>query len=228
MNLLTGIVSASGGVNNLNTSITTYSERSNTTSGISVTGADSGQIYIACHYAYNSSGISNAPGTLSGFTSLSSYAESGSIFSFNLSYKILTSDEATFTFPSVSGTNGQAIHGLVYTPLSGTATNISVASSDGYTYSISNSSISGQPVPRFGDIVLGIGALKPFTSGGGQGFPSPAVNLGLLSGGPSLGDYFAVALSKVYSAIASLPWSQSGTDTTTTLSNTFILRPTFS
>jgi len=228
MNLLTGMMSNYNTVNNLNTTITGYSQNSNTTSGITITGANSGQIYVACHYAYNSSGISTAPSTLSGFTSLSSYAQSGSIYSFRLSYRILTSNQSTFTFPSVSGTNGQIIFGLVYTPLSGTATSLNLASEVGYNYSTSSTTVSGEVSPRAGDISIGIGALYPNTGAGGSTFPSPRLDLAIASGGAALGDYLGVLASKVSTSSESISWFLSGSGSTTTLSNTFVLRPTFS
>jgi hypothetical protein len=227
MSLLAGIMGQTQETPNLNTSITAYTVRNNTTSGLSITGANSGQLYILCHNAYNSSGMSVAPATPSGFTSISSYLFSGNIFSFRLSYKILTSNEATYTLPSVSGADGQVATGLVIDTLSGSFTGLSQEKEIGYVYA-NASSVSGSIDVDVNNIVIGLGLLHPFTSGGGSNFSSPSVAQGTIAGGPTQGDYFSEIKAKNYTTSDTAVWSQSGDITTTVLSNTFVLKPTFS
>lgn len=228
MSLLAGIISAAQESPNLNTTITSYSERSNTTSALTITGANSGQLYILCHNAYNSSGISSAPATPSGFTSLSSYAQSGNVFSFRLSYKILTSNEATFTLPSVSGAAGQVAAGFVVDTLSGTFNTLSLSQETGYTYSNSITA-SGTLNYRINDIAIALGLFYPQISGGsGTLFSSPRAFVNITAGGASNGDYFSQNQAKAFSTVTSASWSFSVSDATASLSNTFALHPTFS
>lgn len=216
---------------NLNTSISTYVIASNTTSGIGISGANAGQLYILLHNAYNSSGIATAPATPSGFTSLSSYGQSGSIFSFRLSYKILTSNESTFTLPSVSGAGGQVATGLVISTLSGNFTGLSLESSVGYSYGSSNTA-SGNLTTDVNSILVGFGLLNDgIASTGGGNLPSPSVgagNTGISSGGTMFGDYYSVVHAKNYTDSGNDTWSASRTSSTTMLFNTFNLKPTFS
>jgi hypothetical protein len=229
MSLLAGIIGQTKETPNLNTSITSYVERINTTSGMTITGANDGQLYILCHNAYNLGGISNAPATPSGFTSLSSYGESGNIFSFRLSYKILTSNEATYTLPSVSGANGQVATGLVVDTLSGTFTGLSIENSLGYSYSTSTSA-TGNLITDINSILIGFGL---FYDGlpGGVNLPTPAVGAGqtgITSGGATQGDYYSVVHAKNYTDFGNDTWSASLVSSTTILTNTFNLKPTFS
>lgn len=228
MSLLAGIIGSAGKAPNLNTSITTQTQRSNTTSGMTITGANSGQLYILCHDAYNSSGISAAPATPTGFTSLSSYAQSGSIFSFRLSYKILTSNEATFTLPSVSGANGQQAIGLVIDTLSGSFTGLSLENSLGYSY-LNDDEVSATLSANVNTILIGYVALYPAGgAGGGTLLPSPSAFVNTISGGPSFGDYSISLKAKNYTTSANDTWTEGRIGATTLLTNTFALKPTFS
>lgn len=231
MSLLAGIIGQTKETPNLNTSITSYTERINSTSAMTLTGANSGQLYIVCHNAYNSSGISNAPATPSGFTSLSSYAESGSIFSFRLSYKILTSNDATYTLPTVSGANGQVATGLVISTLSGSFTGLSIENSADYLYTAS-SSVIGNLATDINNILIGVGLLYPGTGGGsGSNLPSPSIGAaqtGISSGGATQGDYYSVVHAKNYADFGNDTWFASLTNATIAFSNTFNLKPTFS
>jgi hypothetical protein len=231
MSLLAGIIGQTKETPNLNTSITSYVERINTTSGMTITGANDGQLYILCHNAYNLGGISNAPATPSGFTSLSSYGESGNIFSFRLSYKILTSNEATYTLPSVSGANGQVATGLVVNTLSGTFAGLSIENSLGYSYSTSTSA-SGNLITDINSILIGFGLLYDgLASNSGVNLPTPAVGAaqtGITSGGATQDDYYSVVHAKNYTDFGNDTWSANRDSSTTILTNTFNLKPTFS
>ena len=231
MSLLAGIMGQTQETPNLNTSITSYTVRNNTTSGLEITGANSGQLYILCHNAHNSSGIANAPATPTGFTSLSSYAQSGNIFSFRLSYKILTSNEPGFTLPSVSGATGQVATGLIINTLSGSFTGLSLESSVGYSYGSSNTA-SGNLSTDVNSILVGFGLLNDgLASTSGGNLPSPSVgagNTGITSGGSSFGDYYSVVHAKNYTDSGNDTWDAGRTSSTTMLFNTFNLKPTFS
>jgi len=223
MSLLSIIASTSNTVNNLNTSITYQGNDSSGANTISVTGANSGQIYVALHYTYNTSGISTAPGTASGFTSLTSYAQSGSIMSYRMSYRILTSNTTTFTFPAVSGATNHGVAACVYTPLSGTASSLSLIQNNS-SYGPANTT-SGDVDARPGDIAIGLGLFYPGGAGSGNSFPTPSLGLGFAIGVPGISAYLT---SKVSTAPQNLPWSFTIGDATTTFSNTALLRPTFS
>jgi hypothetical protein len=227
MTLLAGIIGSTQETPNLNTSITNYTVRNNTTSGLSITGANAGQLYVLCHNAYNSGGMSVAPATPSGFTSIDSYLFSGNMFSFRLSYKILTSDEATYTLPSVSGADGQVAVGLVINTLSGSFTGLSIENQTGYVYTAA-AGVSPSIAVDVNNILIGFGLLHPFTSGGGSNLPSPSVSSATVAGGPTQGDYFSVVNAKNYTTSATAAWNYSGDTTTTVLTNTFVLKPTFS
>jgi hypothetical protein len=231
MSLLSGIISgASLETPNLNTSTTSYVVANSSSSSVSITGANSGQLYILCHNAYNPSGISSAPATPSGFTSLSSYAASGNIFSFRLSYKILTSNEFSYTLPSVSDATGQVATGLVVSTLSGGFNGLSVQNSLGYTYA-SSSNGSGDINASVNNIVIGFGLFYLFTGGGsGINLPSPSVGAAQTAiAGGAVGDlYYSVVHAKNYTTSDTASWQQSITGATATLYNTFALRPTFS
>jgi hypothetical protein len=230
MTLLSGIVGSSYVIPetpNLNTTMTSYTVRSNTTSGMTLTGANAGQLYIVCHNVHNVSGISNAPNTPTGFTSLSSYSQSGNMFSFRLSYKILTSNESTITLPSVSGSTGQVGVAIIVNTLSGSFSGLSVENESGYLYQ-NNNTVVGNLNTDVNNIFIGFGLFYPGGGGGGgTTLSTPRIFSAITSGGEAQGDYSSITLAKAYESTSSASWSWNEASATTVLSNNFVLKPTF-
>ena len=226
MTLLSGIISSAGvvAVPNLNTTLSTVTSASSSSTALSITGASNGQLYILLHAGYNPSGISTAPATPSGFTSLSSYAASGSIVSFRLSYKILTSNESTYTLPSVSGATAQTATAVRVSTLSGTFTGLSLSNSSGYSYG-STTTISNQLDYSINDIGISLISYTPATPGGGSNFPTPSASI--LNTDPT-GTYWLDLSSKAFDAESTTGKFFSFNTPVTALVNLFNLTATFS
>lgn len=130
MSLLAGIV-GSGGPPRLSSTITTQNVTSTNSNALTITGANANQIYILVHCAYNSTTSITAPTTPTGFSSIASSANNKIVS--RVSLKRLTSNEASFTLPSVTSAESQIAYAFIYTPTKGTSTGSSSAES-GFTY----------------------------------------------------------------------------------------------
>jgi hypothetical protein len=129
MNLLTGIISRSG----LSPSKTIASQTtsSSSSSGLTITGANATQLYVLIHSAYNATTNLTAPSTPSGFTSLTSSTNNRIVS--RISYRILTSNTASFSLPSVTNASEQTAVAFIYNPINSTFSSVQF-SEVGWTY----------------------------------------------------------------------------------------------
>lgn len=228
MSLLAGIVGSGYLPYKLNPNLASPEIDFNaSSSSLTMVGGSVGDLYILVHSAYNLSGISTAPSTPSGFTSLSSQATSGNIFSVRVSYKILT-DTNSITLPSVSGASGQVAQAIKVQALRGAFSSASLQDSTGYTYNTNVVSTSNTLSSYLtDDIGISLNVQYPNTLQITSDFATPRTRT-QVPGGP-IGDEFVLSVSgKAFTESGSATVSfDYFNNPTTTLSNVLNIRPTF-
>ncbi len=227
MSLLVGILS-SAGLGPINTSITGYSGGQTGSNSFTLTGADTGQLYVVIHTAVKANGgLSAAPDVPSGFTSIASYYNSTSWYSARVSYRILSTNLSTVTIPSVTNADAHIANGLVISTNGGSFTGLT-SDTTGFSYLTSGDPAS---VSLTIDKGIGIGFYAGYNDTPGTSSTlnaTPSVSIGGAQFAPNPQIFLNSGRAKVFNESTAVTYDINGSAINPILSTLISLTPTIS
>jgi hypothetical protein len=226
MSLLTGII---GSTIPQTLSVTnTYDVSSTGSGGMSITGASAGNIYVLVQTVLKANdGASGGIASPSGFSGDGIFTFPGR-FSYQISYKYLTSTEATISIPSVTNAQAQTAVGFVISDVNSSYTSLSNPVNDyGYLTSGDPAQLSTSVI--FNDIAIGSFVVLDDASASFNGSivdPFDAVGLKSVTSSGTGETIFQSTYIKIFDNFASDTASfDPGNEATPTLTSLNIVRP---